>query len=669
MYPFFLGGFKCRRGPPGPLEAPAPRLPLEWWGWYEVPPHRAASVHRGTRESQVLKQLRARGPIEIGRFVIQAALIAVLLERMTALAANLHLFGDGTLHLLRIAANRSYFFWFQGFKANWFRSRVFTILVLQAPAVLATHLGVTSLPALSKIFGMTLFAHAPASLALCHRFSPRRWYLLFPLLSFFAGSMNVEGYVITDSQFLPSLYWPLLFILLFAEELKGGTLLLLLALSVPTVLCYESMAAFGLVLAGACAWRWRRSRRGGAFLAGLGLWYLLGAVLAVASVVWPFDPSNKSGFISGILGILRSDHLAAKASLAVLLCCALLLALPARAARAQGAVLAAGLVVVLLLVARVLWGSAPQSVDNQGSARALNLLLPLAATGLLLPVLWRWVAPGSRVIGFTAILVGALGFAQAFWTLGAVRRWEGMLATLRYELALHDGPIAYDKSIMSRERLGPLHLGHLHAVWPLLPLSIYEAENGEVRTLIWAEAFLPFNPFIPETLPDLSRYGVRYGPYLAALAARPDYHLGEPLMFARGGNGAKFLHDGWSFEEDWARWSTAQDFDLLLPLDRSVPVVLEADIVPFVQREHPTLTADIFVNDVAVGQWVFEYGSGTGSRKMKVRVPVEALSKASPVRLRFHIREPLRSPADVDEGHDERKLGLAFVQLRVSSGT
>ena len=87
----------------------------------------------------------------------------------------------------------------------------------------------------------------------------RRWYMLFPLLSFFAGTMNVEAYLATDSHFIVSLYWPVLFILLFGEELTGWTLVLLLGLSIPMVVSYESMMFFGVILAGVCIWRRRRS--------------------------------------------------------------------------------------------------------------------------------------------------------------------------------------------------------------------------------------------------------------------------------------------------------------------------------------------------------------------------------------------------------------------------
>jgi len=460
-----------------------------------------------------------RDPVEIGRALIYAALVAVLLERMLAIASDLHLWGDGTWFLLRIASTRDYYFWVGDWRSGLFRSRIFTLLAEQTPLVLATHLRIHSLHILSLIYGTTLYSHALLSLYICYRYAAKRWYMLFPLLSLFAGSMNAEGYICTDSHFLVSLYWPVLFILLFQEELKKGTLLLLLALSIPTVLSYESMMFFGIILAGVCLWRWKTFSHSRTVVAGLAAWYLLGAALALAAFIWPFDPANKSGFVHGLLWIPQSDHLAAKTSILVLSCCAVLLATPSRLAKLWLFPSGIGLAAILYLWVEVLSGRAPVGLDVLVPARILNLVTPLAATALLFAVLFGWFKPDRKAIGLTAILVGALGLGQALWTFGCMTEWQGMLATLRYELLLHEGPVAYEDSVMSRDRLGPLHLSRLHANWPLPLLSIYESGQGEVRSIVSPSvgAYLPVDPLNPSTLPDLSRYRVYYDSYRAAL--------------------------------------------------------------------------------------------------------------------------------------------------------
>ena len=131
--------------------------------------------------------------------------------------------------------------------------------------------GVHSLHALSLVFGLTLYSHSLVALYICYRYAAKRWYMMFPLLSLYAGSMNAEAFLANDSHFVLSLYWPVLFILLFSEELRRGALLLLLLLSIPMVLSYESMLFFGVILAAVCVWRWRKFSTGRAFAAALAL--------------------------------------------------------------------------------------------------------------------------------------------------------------------------------------------------------------------------------------------------------------------------------------------------------------------------------------------------------------------------------------------------------------
>jgi hypothetical protein len=610
---------------------------------------------------------RHRTPFEVGAAVIYGALVAVVLERMTAVACDLQLWADGAWFLVRIASTRRYYFWVADLRKEFFRARIFTLLAEQTPLVLATHLNIHSLHALSLIVGITFYSHALISLYLCYRYASQRWYMIFPLLSFFAGTMNVEAYLSTDSHFIVSLYWPVLFILLFRERLTGWTLLLLLGLSVPMVLSYESMMFFGVILAGVCLWRWRKFSRQKALLVGLVGWYLLGAGLAVAAVIWPFDPTNKSGFIHGLSAVLHSSHVAAKVSLLVLLCCTLLFAVPSRLIGIQKLITAVGLVGVLYLCFEVFVGRTPSSLEVEVPARVLNVLLPLAASFLLMTVLAGWSKPNFDTIGLIAILLGALGFGQAFWNFGAIARWQGMVATLRYDLLLHEGPVPFDDSIMSRAQLGPLRLRELHAHWPLLPLSLYESGRGQVRSIIMPEpgGYFPFDPFNPATLPDLSRYRVQYDLYREALKRDWQYSLGELLTFTLGGNAGSFMRGDWANTEDWATWSDGPDFGLDLPLsqkDLLGMVLLRATVAPNLSPKFPGLAVQVSVNNVPVGSWSFQYSPDTITART-LQISKATLIRANPVQIRFHIAGPLRSPSEMGKGADPRKLGLAFVNL------
>ena len=610
--------------------------------------------------------------LAIGTGVVYAALVAVLVERITAVAGDLQLWADGAWFLVRIASTRSYYFWISDWKKELFRSRLFTILGEQTPIVLATYLPIHSLHALSIIFGITLYGHALLSLYLCYRFAPRRWYMLFPLLSFFAGTMNVEAYLSTDSHFIVSLYWPLLFLLLFRPELRRGTTLLLILLSIPTLLSYESMMFFGVILAGTCLWRRFRLPTDRTLMVLLAIWYLAGAALATAAVIWPFDPTNRSGFLHAILFLIHSSHVAAKVSLLILVCCVALLALPARIAGAQKLVAAVGLLGIGYLCLAVVLGRTPSSLEVEVPARVFNLLMPLAGTALLFIVLAGWSRPNARTIGLTAMLIGGLGIGQVLWNLAAIMRWQGMVATLRYELLLHEGPVPFEDSIMSRQQLGPLHLRDLHAHWPLLPLSLYEAGRGQVRSIILPESstYYPFDPFAPAGLPDLSRYGVSYETYLQALQRNWHYSLGQMLTFPRGGSAAPFLRGQWADAENWATWGGGPEFGLDLPLlPDQLPntVSLWAMVAPNLSPKFPDLSVQLAVNNVPVGNWEFHYSPDPFTTRT-AQIPKAVLTLSNPAQIRFHVLGPLRSPTEMGKGSDPRKLSLAFLKLRLDEG-
>lgn len=609
---------------------------------------------------------RRRDPVAIGTAVVYAALVGVLVERLTAVASDLQLWGDGSWFLIKVASSRSYYLWIGDWKKELFRSRLFTILAEQTPLVMATHLRIHSLHDLSLIFGITLYSHALLSLYLCYRFTAKRWYMLFPLLSFFAGTMNVEAYLATDSHFIVSLYWPLLFILLFRVELSRATTLLLIALSIPTILSYESMMFFGLILAGVCMWRWKRNPQERLLMGGLASWYVAGAILAAAAVIWPFDPTNREGFLRALLYLLHSSHLAAQVSLVVLICCAVLLAFPSQLRWIQTVSVAVGMASIVYLILQVLRGQAPISLDVEVPARVLNMVLPLAATSLLFLVVAGWSKPDAHAIGFAAILIGALGIGQVFWNMAAITRWQAMLATLRYELLLHEGPLAYGDSILSRQ-VGPLHLSELHATWPLLPLSLYVQGRGEIRSLIVPSAgsYLPFDPFAPASLPDLSRYRIRYDDYREYLAQQWQYRLGETLTFTHGGSAALFMRGSWQGVEDWATWGSGPDFGLDLPMNtEELPktVLLSAMVAPNLSPNYPELAVQVLVNNVAVGTWTFQYSPDVFTTRT-VEIPRDVLTSSNPVLIRFHVLGAVHSPLEIGKGQDPRKLSLAFVKL------
>ena len=164
-----------------------------------------------------------------------AAAVAVCLQILVAISTDLHLFGDGVWYLLTMVSTRHYAYWIADWSTQFFQSRIGTYLVVETPVVVAIHLGVHSLRALSKIFGCSLYLPWVLSIYICYRQTRERVYVLFPVLSLVAGSMNSGVFIINESHLMAALYWPVLFILLFQEELVALQLTVDLEACITTV--------------------------------------------------------------------------------------------------------------------------------------------------------------------------------------------------------------------------------------------------------------------------------------------------------------------------------------------------------------------------------------------------------------------------------------------------
>ncbi len=237
-----------------------------------------------------------------------ATLVAILVHR--------HLFGDAAWYLVKVLSDGQVVNLESGLGVL-YRSRWFSFHVTQEPMLWASQLGVTSLTALSWIYGLTMYAHRVVSLLLCWIWLRDKRLFLFPLASLFAGSINADLYIVSETHFLLSLVWPL-FVLLLDADLTRGRRVWLVAIAIPTLLAYESMMFFGPLLVVAAGVR-ARSRwtdvRDRALCLALAAWFSLGTIFALAASLWPRDASNRGSFLHGIPDALMRGHLGIAASI------------------------------------------------------------------------------------------------------------------------------------------------------------------------------------------------------------------------------------------------------------------------------------------------------------------------------------------------------------------
>jgi len=276
------------------------------------------------------------------------------------------------------------------------------------------------------------------------------------------------------------------------------------------------------VLCAACIYRARTlSRSSGERVASWILfgWYLLGVVLAALSIANPRDPSNRSGFLRGMFFVLRYGDVAAWVSCIVLALVTIVLLGRIRSRGELRRLVALSAALSSLIVLHIIVLPGQTNFGLHVMARTMNVLVPLLVVPLYL--MWHFgrLAIDSAQFRAALLITASLGIAQSTWNILASSEWSNMLMRLRTEVRNNRGVIPLEKSAMFRRTIDGAPIRRLHGDWPLLPLSIFLADGGNVSAMIdpGSAPFRPFDPCDAGSLPALQRYGVRYDTYLEAV--------------------------------------------------------------------------------------------------------------------------------------------------------
>ena len=453
------------------------------------------------------------------KFVLWATFGMITVQVILMIAAQVHLYGDGSAYLYWLLRSRR--------PLEIAFSRDFATIVTELPAVLALRAGVTDIGTVSRLLGAGLYLPLIASLGLCLWIARERPELvLFPLLSATTVSSNTDFFIISESNVLVVFFWPLLLLLTLRREWSRGSFTLACILAAPTLLCYESMVFFGPLLLGLAVWRAREMRRAGdragtlGFLA-LALYFALGIAIAARSIIYPRDERNLQSFLDAThfyreaqgnfhwLGILSF------VALVVIAGSLLLRRWPTVVGRAIIVAFVVGC--VLAAVAPAIWPSSFTPVLHS-RARVLNAYLaPLLGVAFL--VAWRRPPPLQRW-RFGFIVVAVLAAAQLAWHALATRIWVNYLDIYRAEVASREGLVPYEASVLSRESVGGHPVAAMNRTWTMPTMSILMSPGGRVRAMIRSPRPQEWQPFYPERidrLPNLSRYGITFDAYIAAV--------------------------------------------------------------------------------------------------------------------------------------------------------
>lgn len=448
-----------------------------------------------------------------------------------AICSSRCLYADGAHEFVRVLQARDFV------ALMW--SRHFAFYIYEFPLVLAIKLGVTNLAWLRLAFGLGCFLPWPLAMICCRWISPENFWLV--ALGCAAGYLNAAFMAVGEHILAHALFWPALFVLLFARPLKPLAAVILLASAVGMLFSYESQIFLCAPLALLALWRFSREkteRGGGTWVVFLSAATLFFAGIAIGScaVLMPEIPRNFIGFKAGTLGILTHPGWTLTwtivwAGLTLVAC------FSERVWRNISS--KAGF--YLLFTAVAVWGTgpllAPDRVDNgtQYDNRVLDLLAPLALlpVALILRFRPRWIeSRRGRIVP----LVAAMFIAQSLWQISATVNWHRDVVWMREILAAKSGIVKVRSTALAvdgmegREQYRDAMGGRFDWVWPCLSIAI--APDQKINCLVCSEVYLdpeirkylwqPFDPLKPETLPNLDHYGLDFSGYTAAMRKRTE---------------------------------------------------------------------------------------------------------------------------------------------------
>jgi hypothetical protein len=417
-----------------------------------------------------------------------------------------HEFSDGAHYFLRILEGGGFF--------AFDRQRLFAQYLTQIPVVAAIKLGVTRPAILSALFGAGLYAPYIVSLFLCYRIlrdsEPR--LMAFPLLAYASASFDSSFTILSEAHVMAAIFWPMFFYIYVRERFSVTDFALLLALCVLSVLTYASTVLLAPLLLVGVARRLPAqiaSLRGKLYWGAVALALLAAFAFGLEALILPRDPGNRQGAVAALWYL--GDHLPVIYSGLTFLAVAAMASLPGPARTARRLITAALAATALVFVAAALIHPELIRPEEDFRARVLLVFVPAGLGALALVYLLGKVALGDERWRGIYRVIRVLVVFQLLWQANATYQWYGFVQAFQQEIASHHGLLAFEDSILARERVGLQTLRQMTWGWTNPAMSILVARDGEVSSLLLPPAGERFRPLDPARPPDLSRYGIRYG--------------------------------------------------------------------------------------------------------------------------------------------------------------
>ncbi|HTQ52449.1 MAG TPA: hypothetical protein VMJ12_17210, partial [Candidatus Acidoferrales bacterium] len=376
----------------------------------------------------------------------------------------------------------------------------------------------------------------PVALACCYWISPKHFWIAAAGCA--AGYLNAAFMAVGEHIVAHALFWPSLFVILFAKPLKPAAAIILLAAATGMLFSYESQIFLCVPLLILALWRARQERMERErwtwviFLVAAAL-FAAGIVVGLCSIFMPELPANYVGFKAGTLSLFK--HMGWTLTWTVAW---IALGLAAVFSESIQKIISQRIAVCLLLGVLLFWGMWPMLAPNRWDSgvtvdnRSMDLFVPLALLPVALIARFRpgWMEDKRKRL---EQWIAALLIAQSLWQISATVHWAQDVLWMREVLATHQGIVPLHSTVLAADGMEGRELrpdvigGRFDWTWPCLSIAL--APSPKINCFICSEVFLvpavrehywqPFDPLNPRTLLDLTHYGIDYSGYLAAMNA------------------------------------------------------------------------------------------------------------------------------------------------------
>ena len=401
--------------------------------------------------AQAIVPLNSLGPVVTTMLAMAAAFYAA--QALLGVVSGLHLFNDGAWQFVKMLSENHVAIWNSHGWHDFFVGRFGAFFYEQYPTLLASRLHVRNPRTLLLIYGFTLHAYKPLGILLSYRFARDKRLVIFPLLTLAAVSMNSEVYIISETHLMTALFWPALFGLLFCQEFKGVDLAAMLVVSAPLLLCYETMAAFGVFLCAACIYRYlaiAKNRRERWTSCLLFVWFALGGIFGALGIIHPRDPANRAEFRQNLFFMFHNDHIGARISCVVLALCALIVLLPERYRKTINVLTVIAVLSSLEIPLYILRHPTRTHFGSQVVARTMNASVMLVLALAFVALFFHFLRVNTFQFSRLFLIAAVLGMCQSAWVAIATTQWTDMTMLLREELRTHSGAIPFEDSTLSQ---------------------------------------------------------------------------------------------------------------------------------------------------------------------------------------------------------------------------